>query len=128
MFDGTLHHKSKSSITCMLRCSQGKIVHFITSTSRHAPSVVNNYICFSFHLFPFKGPKHVRTYVDMRLVLIVSPLSIYLYNAKRVFITPQEAMKPVLNETLWTTSRGLRSGQSNQLSFPQQIVEEPEHV
>ena len=46
-----------------------------------------------------------------------------------VFITPQEAMKPVLNEALIDYESRLRlKTVKTKLSFPQQIVEEHEHV
>ena len=46
-----------------------------------------------------------------------------------VFITPQEAMEPVLNEALidYESRRWLKAVKIN-LSFPQQIVKEHEHV
>ena len=46
-----------------------------------------------------------------------------------VFITPQEAMEPRLNGALMTTSRVFQlKAIKIKLSFPQQIVEEHEHV
>ena len=46
-----------------------------------------------------------------------------------VFITPQEAMEPRPNGALMTTSRAFRlKAVKIKLSFPQQIVEEHEHV
>ena len=46
-----------------------------------------------------------------------------------VFITPQEAMEPVLNEVLIDYESRLRLKTVKiKLSFPQQIVEEHEHV
>ena len=46
-----------------------------------------------------------------------------------VFITPQEAMEPVLNEALIDYESRLRLKTVKiKLSFPQQIVEEHEHV
>ena len=46
-----------------------------------------------------------------------------------VFITPQEAMEPRPNGVLMTTSRAFQlKAVKIKLSFPQQIVEEREHV
>ena len=46
-----------------------------------------------------------------------------------VFITPQEAMEPVLNEALIDYKSRLRlKAVKIKLRFPQQIVEEHEHV
>ena len=46
-----------------------------------------------------------------------------------VFITPQEAMEPVLNEARIEYESRLRlKAVKTKLSFPQQIVEEHEHV
>ena len=46
-----------------------------------------------------------------------------------VFITPQEAMEPVLNEALIDYESRLRLKTVKiKLSFPQQIVKEHEHV
>ena len=48
---------------------------------------------------------------------------------ERVFITPQEAMEPRLNGELMTSSRAFQLKTIQiKLSFPQQIVEEHEHV
>ena len=83
-----------------------------------------------------EGTMYNGCYNDIRLsidynttIQILHVVQEHRYNARRGFHNVQEAMEPVLNEALIDYESRLRlKAVKIKLSFPQQIVEDNEHV